>query len=228
MHMLLIHLVCATILFIPYVIYNCNKKISKAKQVEETSKKQQIKQVKKQITEQESTATEGVNETQEVKETIDSKKVKSSDKRKEDSKKVNSSDNPKCKIEKTEKVIEQEKSLPEIKEGSMKIADDKDPRYKTLYFFMDKNIDVFGRDKCQPEQPEIDTAKKISDDEIAAKIAEIKARYGLMMKEDEETEMDWNALLQAKNIEKEGDVLIFILPTEVASKVKKKKKRKKK
>ncbi|KAK6100408.1 hypothetical protein QQG55_0530 [Brugia pahangi] len=156
---------------------------------------------------------------QESNERIITKKAESLTKPKTDSMKAN---------EKIQEVITQEESLPEIKEGIMEIADDDDPRYKTLYIFMDKKFDIFGPDKRKSGQPEIGTMKNISDEEFAAKIEEIKARYETIAKKDQRIEINWDTLFQAKNIEKNDNVLIFTLPTEVVSKMKKKKKRRKK
>lgn len=36
--------------------------------------------------------------------------------------------------------------------------------------------------------------KKVSDEEFAATIEEIKARYGVIAKTDQETEINWDAL----------------------------------
>uniref|UniRef100_A0A0R3S2V7 Uncharacterized protein n=1 Tax=Elaeophora elaphi TaxID=1147741 RepID=A0A0R3S2V7_9BILA len=174
--------------------------------------------VKKQTPEPKPVATEDVEVTQETEENADIKKEELLNKPNEDSKKIGNSEDPKCKVEKTDKVMDQEEPLPEIKEGTMEIADGDDPKYKTLYIFMDKKTDIFGPDKWKPGQPEIGTMKKISDDGFAAEIDEIKARYGAIAKAGKGTEIHLDALFQAKNMEKEGSVLIFTLPAEVVSK----------
>ncbi|VDO46008.1 unnamed protein product [Brugia timori] len=122
---------------------------------------------------------------QESNERISTKKAESLTKPKTDSMKAN---------EKIQEVITQEESLPEIKEGIMEIADDDDPRYKTLYIFMDKKFDIFGPDKRKSGQPEIGTMKNISDEEFAAKIEEIKARYETIAKKDQRIEINWDTL----------------------------------
>uniref|UniRef100_A0A1I8EKI5 Uncharacterized protein n=1 Tax=Wuchereria bancrofti TaxID=6293 RepID=A0A1I8EKI5_WUCBA len=113
---------------------------------------------------------------------------------KTDSVKANDDKKAKCKIEKIQEVITQEESLPEIKEGIMEIADNDDPRYKTLYIFMDKNFDIFGPDKRKSGQPEIGSMRNISDKEFAAKIEKIKARYGAIAKKDQWIEINWDTL----------------------------------
>nr|CRZ23138.1 Bm9019, isoform a [Brugia malayi] len=242
-------------IFTPYIICNCGKK--KSKQANKTSIKQESKQInerqqqevsqnnkslslKKKETDGSEMKKDASNTEikkqvavvvplitgkikngngQESNERISTKKAESLTKPKTDSMKAN---------EKIQEVITQEESLPEIKEGIMEIADDDDPRYKTLYIFMDKKFDIFGPDKRKSGQPEIGTMKNISDEEFAAKIEEIKARYETIAKKDQRIEINWDTLFQAKNIEKNDNVLIFTLPTEVVSKMKKKKKRRKK
>ncbi|VBB34872.1 unnamed protein product, partial [Acanthocheilonema viteae] len=150
--------------------------------------------ITKKITEQKPITIERTEKTQENEDLIGIKKDQSLGELKKDSKKADNHKNPKCKIEETEKFMDQQELLPEIKEGEMKIADCDDPKYKTLYIFMDKNIDIFGPDKWRPGQCKIGTTKKISDDEFAARIGEIKAQYGAMMKADERIEINWDAL----------------------------------
>ncbi|VDK83863.1 unnamed protein product [Litomosoides sigmodontis] len=167
-------------------------------------------------------------ETQKAEEVTEIKMRKSPDKSREDLKKADDGKDEGCKIEKVEKVRDEEEPLPEIKEGTMEIADCDDPRYKTLHIFMDKNADIFGPDKWQIGQPKVGTMKKISNEEFTSKIGEIKARYGAVANAEEGTEINWNELFQAKSIKREGDVLILTLPVEIARKVKRKRKRKKK
>uniref|UniRef100_A0A915PE22 Uncharacterized protein n=1 Tax=Setaria digitata TaxID=48799 RepID=A0A915PE22_9BILA len=99
-------------------------------------------------------------------------------------------------IGKTREIIPQEEPLPEIKQGPMEIAPKDDPKYKTLYFLMNKEGEIFGPDKQKPGQPEIGTLKKVCDNELAAKIEEIKARYGIVTRpiNKQENEISWDAL----------------------------------
>ncbi|VDM11772.1 unnamed protein product [Wuchereria bancrofti] len=155
-------------------------------------------QIKKQISagiiEPKPLVAERTKTAQKSNERINTKQDESLPKPKTDSVKANDDKKAKCKIEKIQEVITQEESLPEIKEGIMEIADNDDPRYKTLYIFMDKNFDIFGPDKRKSGQPEIGSMRNISDKEFAAKIEKIKARYGAIAKKDQWIEINWDTL----------------------------------
>ncbi|VDK85744.1 unnamed protein product [Onchocerca ochengi] len=203
------------------------------KKPNEMGEKEKIKQTEKQIAVDvakptRSLVAERAMSTQEiVKEKINTRKIdKSLPEKIGGSIKGGDSEDSKHKVEKNQEDLIQEELLPEIKTGTMEIADSEDPKYKTLYIFMDKHFDIFGPDKRKPGQPEIGTMKKISEDEFAANIKEIKARYEAIEKKEEENEINWNILLQAKNVEKDGSMLIFTIPTEIVPEVKKKKRKK--
>ncbi|EFO17731.1 hypothetical protein LOAG_10767 [Loa loa] len=200
------------------------------KSMDSSSDKETNKQISADVAKPQLTTTiGGTKMTQETEGNIIINEDESIRKRERDLMKANSNEDPKCKIEKNEKAAAQEEPLPEIKEGTMEVADDDDPRYKTLYIFMDKDLDVFGPDKWKPGQPEIGTRKNISDEEFSVKIEKLKARYGAIAKTEQGDAINWDVFLKkAKDVEEDGNVLKFTIPAEIAPKVKKRKKRKKK
>ncbi|VDN03562.1 unnamed protein product [Thelazia callipaeda] len=105
-------------------------------------------------------------------------------------------------------------ALPEIKAGTMDVADCRDPNYKTLNFFMDKDIDVFGADKWKPGQPRVGTMQKLSEDEFAVRLQKIKARYGLETEAELQPQpvINWNTLFNDKNYKQQGELIVLTVP----------------